>query len=356
MLFESRDFKWVKVDDAEKKSLEASLRATLTGYKNIAEQNDAWEKDAFYKVEWSQVPQLVEHRRVFLKKGWAYVPARQQSAIVFREFEVHLRQALNMTNRAMPQMDEDTRLTPIIDHLSQGFLAGIASDWQYDEGDDTTKLWAEQVDECAKKHWPLCMRSIHDQLKKDHHVKHYGRLYYTLFLKGMKLDINEAIAFWKKSFQGGKVTEDKFNKEYRYNIRHTYGQEGKRANYQAKTCVALLTGDAEYGCPYRFLAPESLQTRLQISYGDQGLQSSDIHEILSNKKGSHFNIACTRVFEITHAKYVKKGDGLGQSETVTHPNLYAERSIEFETKKEGPAKDAPKPEDDNLEGIVMQVD
>ena len=38
--------------------------------------------------------------------------------------------------------------------------------------------------------------------------------------------------FWRKAFS--KMGDDKFNKEHRYNIRHQYGLEGKRANYPAK--------------------------------------------------------------------------------------------------------------------------
>jgi DNA primase large subunit len=40
------------------------------------------------------VPDLVEKRRVFLKGGWAYVPTREQSSLVFQEFEDHLEKAL----------------------------------------------------------------------------------------------------------------------------------------------------------------------------------------------------------------------------------------------------------------------
>jgi DNA primase large subunit len=49
------------------------------------------------------------------------------------------------------------------------------------------------------------------------------------------LSIEEAIVFWNKSFS---MTDEQFNKEHKYNIRHSYGLEGKRANYPAKRCAA----------------------------------------------------------------------------------------------------------------------
>jgi DNA primase large subunit len=47
-------------------------------------------------VKWTQVPDLVEKRRVFLKGGWAYVPGREQSSIVYQEFETNLMKALEV--------------------------------------------------------------------------------------------------------------------------------------------------------------------------------------------------------------------------------------------------------------------
>ena len=45
-------------------------------------------------MKWTRVPDLVEKRRVFLKGGWAYVPIREQSSLVFQEFEDRLEKAL----------------------------------------------------------------------------------------------------------------------------------------------------------------------------------------------------------------------------------------------------------------------
>ena len=48
------------------------------------------------QVKWTSVPDLVEKRKVFLKDGWAYVPSREQSSIVFQAFQTRLEQALEV--------------------------------------------------------------------------------------------------------------------------------------------------------------------------------------------------------------------------------------------------------------------
>ena len=49
---------------------------------------------------------------------------------------------------------------------------------------------------------------------------------------------------------------------------------------------------------------------------------------MDSVKKSHYHVACTRVFEITHG--VKKGDGIGGGESVVHPNKWTEKSREME--------------------------
>ena len=88
-----------------------------------------------------------------------------------------------------------------------------------------------------------------------------------------------------------------------------------------------------HGCPYRHFSPDNLQTALLSMYSSQGLTTSDLPEILNTVKDKHYHVACTRVFEITHAFYgVTKGEGIGGGESVTHPNQYASRSRELEKK------------------------
>jgi DNA primase large subunit len=50
------------------------------------------------------VPDLVEKRVVFLKGGWAYVPGKEQSSIVFREFETRLQKVLEAGQDLTPSL------------------------------------------------------------------------------------------------------------------------------------------------------------------------------------------------------------------------------------------------------------
>ncbi|KAI0690047.1 DNA primase large subunit [Cytidiella melzeri] len=332
---QSRDFGWDAVDDAELKqyAAELSMAASVPPNSNVPPEKH-------YKVRWTRVPDLVEKRKVFLKGGMAYVPAKEQASIVFEEFQRSLEKSLQLTLKHLPRLDEDTRIVPLLDNLSQGFQAGISSEWSSASeavGDEVT---ADMIDDFSRKHFPMCMRHLHESLRRDKHLKHHARLQYGLFLKVLGLSIDEAVTFWRRSFS--TMQDDKFNKEYKYNIRHSYGLEGKRANYPARSCQQILMGETpgaqdSHGCPFRHFSPENLQTGLLSMYSHQGFRESDLLEIMShvNSKTPHYHVACTRVFEITHgSKGVKKGDGVGSGESVTHPNQYAARSRELE---KGPA-------------------
>ena len=109
------------------------------------------------------------------------------------------------------------------------------------------------------------------------------------------------------------------------------------------SCQQILTSDKpgpqdSHGCPYRHFSPDNLQTALLAMYSGQGLNVEHLPEIVRTVKEGHYHVACTRVFEITHG--MKKGDGIGEGESVTHPNQYAARSMELEKAKKGEDSDA----------------
>ena len=173
------------------------------------------------------------------------------------------------------------------------------------------------------------MQTIHKNLTSSGHLKHNGRLQYGLFLKGVGLSLEESLNFWKKKFS--KTTaEDKFEKEYAYNIRHNYGAEGKRTDYPPWKCdkIQKLPPPAmgeTHGCPFKNFNEEYLKKMLV----EQNFKELDILKILEKKRTNEYSISCMRYYEAKHnqdSNYENVG---------IHPNSYFLSSTKyFNSKKE----------------------
>ncbi|KAH0559918.1 hypothetical protein GP486_003565 [Trichoglossum hirsutum] len=320
---------WKTVGDEERATLVKELAAVLRAY------GEAGGGTGWFKLEWERVPELVESRRVLLKGGKAYVPAREQQSLVVAEFSSRLEKNLELTSRALPRLDEDDRLTPILNHLSAhfstpAFLSSVSSDAL-----GSSVISAATIPTLSQ-HFPLCMHHLQVTLATAHKLKHFGRLQYGLFLKGIGLSLDEALQFWRQSFSN--MSTDEFNKDYRYNVRHLYGDVGGDANrrgggYSPYSCQKILSehhpnpGDV-HGCPYRHFSVDNLTSLLQAT----GVTDREVlKEVREDISKSRYHIACNRVFEHTHKAEIKRakdeeGWSTAELDTIVHPNTYFKRS------------------------------
>ena len=85
------------------------------------------------------------------------------------------------------------------------------------------------------------LQHLQNNLKKDHKLKHWGRLQYGLFLKGAGMELEQAQLFWENMFTK-IMTKDEFVKKYAYSLRHMYGKEGARKNYTPYSCLKIIMG------------------------------------------------------------------------------------------------------------------
>lgn len=321
----AQNFVWRTVTPDEQRRYREQL---LASHPRLAASIDS---ETFLQVPWYRVPELVERRRVFVHRGTAWIPTKEQSSLILAEFQARLHAQLEVTARALPRLDEDDRLMPVLEHLSMGSMVGTTTDYTnaalVGVDGSTVTITADMVAPLVRAHAPLCMRHLQETLSSTHHLRHYSRLQYNLFLKELGLPVEEALLFWRRMFS--TMTDDKFNKEHRYNIRHGYGLEGRRLNYPAKSCARIISADTPgpqdtHGCPFRHFSAANLSTALSTHYR---LSPEDQTEVLQAAKAGHYHVACTRVFEMTHAQQgVHRGDGLGQGESVAHPNRYMEAS------------------------------
>ncbi|KAJ7373806.1 hypothetical protein OS493_009128 [Desmophyllum pertusum] len=275
----------------------------------------------YFKVRFVEALDLVRSR-----KGFAYVPREELVSLVANEFRMQLSRALAMTARALPYLEEDERLLPKLTNLSRQYVGQDYNCKKTAGG----KVTVDQIDGLSRSAYPLCMRQLHTALKENHHLKHGGRLQYGLFLKGIGLSLEEALIFWRAEFT--KLMDvDKFDKQYAYNIRHNYGKEGKRADYTPYSCMKIIMSNPQdleiimelidvlfklifTGCPFRHTDADLLRQRLAA----YRVPKKGADEIMEFVKESHYQLACTRYYELTH--------GVTASSAINHPNQYFDES------------------------------
>ncbi|CAN6642193.1 DNA primase large subunit [Trichomonascus vanleenenianus] len=304
----SLDFSWETVSSEEI----ADLGDKLTWNSSNSKE--------FFKVDFEQVPDLVATRMVTLHQGKAYIPTSLRMNLVVSEFEKRLEKVLEVTARAIPRLDEDDRLIPILNHLALGMPTQTYVQNASGEG-----YKAEQVPGLANKHFPLCMKHMNNVTKAESHAKYDVRQQYGAFLKGIGLSVEESLRFWRGLFKG--LTDEDFRKKYAYNVRHMYALEGSRIDFKPMDCLQIIrsngAGSSTHGCPYRTFSESNLVTALQ----KMGITNKqDLAKIKQNVDEKKYHVACTRVYELTHPN-----DANG--ETITHPNLYFDRSVAYEKAK-----------------------
>ena len=271
---------------------------------------------AFYSVPFELVPELVRSRRCYLRRGRAFVHRDALSALVVGAFKTQLAAALSVTARKWSSQfagEEAERVAPVVDALSTRYLGA-----EYGRGGDGgAGVSLAELDAAAAASFPLCMRNLYGHLKDAHHLRHAGRMQLGLFLKGIGLQLDEAMAFWRTEFCK-KIPGEQFEKQYAYAIRHNYGREGKRADYTPYSCMKVITstpGTGEHhGCPYRTFSEENLRAALR----GMRLAAPAVAEVLDKVRGKHYQLACGAAFAGVHGCECEAG--------VQHPNQYFSES------------------------------
>ncbi|KMZ66123.1 putative DNA primase large subunit [Zostera marina] len=265
----------------------------------------------FFKVHFEEVPELVANRKVFMLQGFAYVAMHQATALVVTQFRSLLSKSLVLTYRKWTSTireQEKDRLTPIVEALSTDYLGP-----NYSQPKDNIHITLKDIDHLANTSFPLCMRHLFYKLREDHHLKHGGRMQFGLFLKGVGLSLDDALAFWRDEFSK-KVGLDRFEKEYAYGIRHNFGKEGKRIDYTPFSCQRIISSVPSVGnhngCPYRHFSDENLRAAL----GKMGVGGRSLDDVMDKVKNHHYQLACTLTFEAIHSSSCDTG--------INHPNQF----------------------------------
>lgn len=300
----------------EKKRLSEPLKNVYFGNMRsgvpMTTLEETFSKMNFYKVPFTDVLTLISRRQLYMEGGFAYVPRDSLITLLQGRFRASLSKELMNAFQALPQIHSDTRIAPLLRNISKLYVGK-----DYNSNSAKGEIKAESIDGLvATGAMPACMSELHFAMKRDHHLRHAGRMQYGLFLKGIGLELEDALRFWQREFTK-KITAEQFNKNYAYNIRHNYGKEGKRADYSPYSCQKIILGAAPgtgefHGCPYKEYDGPHLTNMLRKMKIGEG----DIANIVESAQRKDYQLACRKQFEARHKTI---GDDVGN-----HPNAFFE--------------------------------
>jgi len=328
------DFDLDRVTRNEKDSLRDKLMS-IPGGPNPVE----FHTTEYYRVPFIQALELVSRRECYIEGGYAYVPLGRIVSIVAAKFRASLSKSLALAAGVFGQVahDEQARIGPLLKGMNSQYTGPGAPNAVVGlDGEEV--LSAATVDALAEQSMPLCMQQLHTGLKRDHKLKHQGRLQYGLFLKGAGMSLEEHTLFFQREFTR-IMTSEQFNKQYAYGIRHTHGKEGKRASYTPYNCMKIILGNPpqsgveHHGCPYKHYDDANLSALLgKLKIGNV----SDRDAIMALKKDGNFQLACAKHFEVTHPA-AKSVDGVNLDGVGNHPNAWFSASVSYHNAKSGKA-------------------
>jgi len=281
------------------------------------------------RIRFELVPDLVGRKDVYIDDGFAFVPDYLFKTFVSGRFRSHLAKALIQAYQEYAQKPERhiPRLKPLIKSMES-----LSSGPVY-TAKDGDRLRIKDL-KIARNFFPPCMRVMEKQLRADSHLKHNGRLIYGKFLKACGMTCEDQIIYYRRHFTK-KMSNEKFNKEYKYTIRHHYGLEGKRKNYKALGCFSICsnaTGVGEYhGCPFKTFDKRNLTKLMR----EMRVSEKAIAGIIKKKEGHHYSLACRDAFAETFKKGLaeKELDIEDINSSWSHPNAYYDAAKALYEKK-----------------------
>lgn len=296
-----------------------------------------------YRVPFEHAARLIKHRQVEMRRGFCLVPVEDMHHVAVHHYKAMLLRQMNVLCRSLLTMssDETARLDPV--------LARVIASWQLEmvrQGSTSggssnvrARIKLNEIDSASDAHFPLCMRHLHRKFRENHHLKYDGRVQYRMFLKGLGLSVQESILFFRSEFVK-VIPAARFDKEYAYHIRHSYGLEGARRDYAPFDCAQITNGPAPrhgqyHGCPFKHWDGETLRYEL----GRCGLPAHASSKVTTEAASGHHQSACRALFDATHrvpyaqamAQLHETASLLGNNQVVQHPNAYVDASVAVAT-------------------------
>jgi DNA primase large subunit len=272
-------------------------------------------RDFLICVHFSQVPWMVSKRRGYLRKGWVISNEASFRSSLKKAFERLFQQEIDKA-RGLLGVQES------IDQAVQDIEQKLAKHTQIRSRFSDVEFEGRDL-QSHPEIFPPCMIYLYSEFNKTGRLIHVHRLQLGFFLKKIGMNVDDQLHYWyEKSVDNVGVSFTEFQRTSGYQIRHLYGLEGGKKDYNVPKCSTIATS---YFCPFVHLDPEILAEFLRNNFLTQkksrSLSTAQISRVVS-RSASNPTLACVDYFQLIFRKFPFRA--------IVHPMQWARSASRIE--------------------------
>lgn len=280
-------------------------------------------------VHWTLVPYLVTKKKGALYNGYVIAPFHVFYKSVKKLFEKKLRNKIEKlkendhfiaffeTNKLI--MEEIKKIEKELINTSHYNPTNLF----FNEDEIQGVNLFEKLDI-----FPPCMRYLIQDVKQTGYIKHNYRFQLGLFLKRIGMDIDTQLHFWYNlAVDNIGISYEQFVRRAGYIIRHIYGLEGSRTDYEVPSCKKIKT---DYFCLFSHINVTGLRDIIPKMYTNTPEQVDSTIDEITQLASRYLNTeACSKTFQMLFGKKI----------SIFHPLFWIQSGYKITNKEKPLEKD-----------------
>lgn len=209
---------------------------------------------------------IVKHRRILLYKGWVIGTIDKLMTTIKHKYQDLVnKELIKLSERRQTEVSGPQKV--LSDNINELLQKLIKPKREFNMGGVVLK---GNFDDHAS-YYPPCIKDLMGQVETKGYIAHWERFQLGLFLKHTGMDIETQLQYWySKAVDNIGMSFPEFKKRAGYIIRHIYGLEGGKINYEMPSCNTIQT---KMYCYFR--------------HKDASLINDELTELVKNKKGTN---------------------------------------------------------------------
>ncbi len=231
------------------------IRSSNTLYAT-ATVKDVRGMNKYIALDFRFASQLIRTRKAILYRGWAITTVSRFIVTIKHRYEETIGKSLTeyadrLENKPNPVMK---KIAKEVNEILQKKVEFRRSRLQID---------AIELEGTLDENMgilPPCIEDLLVRVNEVGYIGHWERLQLGIFLKKIGMDVETQLHFWyDKAVDNVNMTFDDFINKAGYVIRHIYGLEGGKVNYEMPSCTTI---QGKMFCTFRHLGIEHINKRV----------------------------------------------------------------------------------------------